>query len=119
MSTVQDPTDLTDIRMYASGVTDGPLSLEAGVQILTEQGINVVQTAGGGDYSLALTDNGDVYSFGRGGDGRLGHGNTVGQSLPVRIGDLNDVGVVDPQLVALYDGALAGLSTLAGWDTSA
>jgi len=98
-STVQAPTDLTDIRMYASEVTDGPLSLEAGVEILTEQGINIVQTAAGGDgmgdsHSLAVTADGDVYSFGSGAFGQLGHGNTTQQNTPKLIDALDGLNIV-------------------------
>jgi len=35
--------------------------------------------AAGGDYSLVLGAGGEVYSFGCGGGGRLGHGNAVGR----------------------------------------
>jgi len=93
-STVQDPTDLTDIRVYASEVTDGPLSLEAGVEILTEQGINIVQVAAGNDHSLAVTDDGDVYSFGFGNNGRLGHGDEAQQNTPKLIDTLDDLNIV-------------------------
>lgn len=37
-------------------------------------GERVVGLAGGEAHSIAITDEGAVFSFGAGGDGRLGHG---------------------------------------------
>ena len=37
------------------------------------QGKRVVQVSAGGQHSLVLVEGGEVYSFGKGGDGQLGH----------------------------------------------
>ena len=45
----------------------------------------VVSVAAGDDYSLALTAEGALFSFGGGWSGQLGHGDTVNQSRPKRV----------------------------------
>jgi len=43
--------------------------------------------ASAGDaHAMAITDNGDLYAWGEGADGRLGNGNTIDQSTPVFVG---------------------------------
>ena len=45
-------------------------------------GKKVVQVSAGQWHSLVLTESGEVYSFGDGSDGRLGHGDQEDQNLP-------------------------------------
>lgn len=50
---------------------------------------NVKQVAVGSYFSLVLLENGDVYSFGAGWNGRLGHGNTSNRLTPTKIPNLS------------------------------
>jgi hypothetical protein len=52
--------------------------------------IEIKQISCGGDHSLVLSKNGEVYSFGWGEYGQLGHNNTVSLNVPRKIA-LNDV----------------------------
>ncbi|KAF7123544.1 hypothetical protein RHSIM_Rhsim12G0189000 [Rhododendron simsii] len=47
--------------------------------------VRIIQIAGGGYHSLALTDDGKVLSWGHGGHGQLGHYSTQNQKIPVPI----------------------------------
>ncbi len=46
---------------------------------------NITQISAGGYHTILLDKNGKVYSFGDGGSGRLGHGNTTDVTLPTQI----------------------------------
>ena len=48
----------------------------------------VVSVAAGANHTLAITTDGALYSFGGGGDGQLGHGDTEEQKLPKRVAAL-------------------------------
>ena len=48
-------------------------------------GQRVVAVSAGGSHNLALTADGAVWSWGWGGDGKLGHGNMQSQLLPKKI----------------------------------
>ncbi|KAE9453581.1 hypothetical protein C3L33_14545, partial [Rhododendron williamsianum] len=52
--------------------------------------VRIIQIAGGGYHSLALTDDGKVLSWGHGGHGQLGHYSTQNQKIPVPIEGLAD-----------------------------
>lgn len=49
---------------------------------------NAIAIATGARHSLVLLANGDVYSFGKGESGQLGHGDTKDQTTPKRIANL-------------------------------
>jgi alpha-tubulin suppressor-like RCC1 family protein len=51
----------------------------------------VKQVAAGGYHSMVLTRDGDVFTWGSGGFGRLGHGNTDDQNVPKRVESLTNV----------------------------
>jgi len=51
-------------------------------------GQRVVAVSGGGYHSLALTADGDVWSWGQGSSGKLGHGDHESQLLPKKVGAL-------------------------------
>jgi hypothetical protein len=51
----------------------------------------VKQVAAGLYHSMVLTSDGDVWTWGDGDDGRLGHGNTDRQNVPKRVGGLTNV----------------------------
>ncbi len=46
---------------------------------------SVAMVAAGAAHSVALTDDGAVFAWGAGGNGRLGNGDTTNQNLPVRV----------------------------------
>jgi len=58
------------------------------------EGVKVVQVLAGEDHSLALSDNGDVYSWGRGTQGQLGHGDVKDLWFPFLIKSLQGKAVV-------------------------
>jgi alpha-tubulin suppressor-like RCC1 family protein len=49
------------------------------IQFFVDNAITVTQVSCGRAHSLCLTDDGQVYSFGKGAEGRLGHPNTNDQ----------------------------------------
>ena len=53
------------------------------VEALAEQRVLVVSA--GGEHSIALTADSAIWSWGYGGEGRLGHGDTQNQLLPKKI----------------------------------
>ena len=55
----------------------------------------VVAVAAHSMHTLALTRDGDVYSFGHGGCGKLGHGDELGLCVPRRIAWLDGIRVVE------------------------
>ena len=58
------------------------------------QGKRAVQVSAGDDHSLALLERGEVYSFGYGNHGQLGHGDEQNQLLPKLIAALQGKRVV-------------------------
>jgi len=44
---------------------------------------------------MALTVDGEIYSWGNGQGGRLGHGDSIGQNIPEKIKSLVNVKVTD------------------------
>lgn len=53
--------------------------------IPTLKDVQIIQVASGGYHSLALTDKGEVLSWGHGGQGQLGHSSIQNQKVPLRI----------------------------------
>lgn len=49
-------------------------------------GVSLVQVAAGGEFSLALGDNGKVYAWGSNADGQLGDGTNTSSASPVEVG---------------------------------
>ncbi|XP_065336895.1 RCC1 and BTB domain-containing protein 1-like [Cloeon dipterum] len=66
----------------------------------------VVQVACGGDHTLALTSEGEVYAFGRNANGELGLGTTDRHFLPQRVGGLLD-GKIVTSVACQMDSSLA------------
>jgi alpha-tubulin suppressor-like RCC1 family protein len=73
------------------GRLEGDLSAPRAVEGL--RGVRVKAVAAGGYHSLALSDHGEVYSFGHGGYGQLGHGDQEHQPTPKLIEGLRGVRV--------------------------
>lgn len=86
-------------KVYAWGDNQyGQLgNLASGAKVLTPveipalAGKNVVQLAAGDGFSVALTANGDVYTWGRNDAGQLGLGNTTRMSIPQKVPGLGGV----------------------------
>lgn len=57
--------------------------------------VNITKIACGCYHSIALDENGHVYTFGRGNHGQLGHGNTEDQKIPKEVSGLHDKKVID------------------------
>ncbi len=68
-----------------------PNYFETPQEITGLSGIVITQIAAGGSHSMALAATGDVYSWGRGDSGRLGHGNSDNLNVPTLIVGLSDV----------------------------
>lgn len=49
------------------------------------QGKHVKEIACGSGHSAAITTNGELYTWGQGDHGRLGHGDTSNQSKPKQV----------------------------------
>lgn len=49
------------------------------------QGKHVKEIACGSGHSAAITTNGELYTWGQGSHGRLGHGDTANQSKPKQV----------------------------------
>jgi alpha-tubulin suppressor-like RCC1 family protein len=55
----------------------------------------------GGDFTVALTRSGELYSWGRNDEGQLGHGYTCDKSRPQEVIVYSDDGVPDPMVQVL------------------
>ncbi|XP_071496413.1 E3 ubiquitin-protein ligase HERC2-like [Diadema antillarum] len=73
---------------------EDPTLIQAGLPSKTS-GQHVVQIACGSTYSAAITSNGEVYTWGRGNYGRLGHGNSDDQLTPKLVAGLKEQKIVD------------------------
>ena len=65
------------------GMMDGSQLVPARVKM--PRGVRVVHASAGGCHSLAVSDSGSLLSFGCGGHGRLGHGDSVDRMEPTRV----------------------------------
>ncbi|KAH8072608.1 GTPase [Aureococcus anophagefferens] len=73
-------------------------------------GVRIVASSAGALHSLVLSAAGDVYSFGHGGGGRLGHGDSAMRWVPERVAALAGVAAIAAgdahSACALRDGAV-------------
>ncbi|XP_034287268.1 E3 ubiquitin-protein ligase HERC2 isoform X1 [Pantherophis guttatus] len=60
-----------------------------------QAGKHVIHIACGGTYSAAITADGELYTWGRGNYGRLGHGSSEDQTIPVLVTGLKGLKVID------------------------
>ena len=54
-------------------------------KVALPSGVRVKQVSAGGSHSLAVATNGALYSFGNGGNGQLGHGDTADRMVPTEV----------------------------------
>ena len=55
----------------------------------------IIAIASGQTHCMALTEKGEIYSWGNGQGGRLGHGDSIGQNGPVKIQFFQGIKIVD------------------------
>ena len=67
-----------DITQYAGGMTRIPF--------FVDNNINVAHISGGFHTNFALTENGELYAWGRGNNGQIGNGTSIGtNAVPVKV----------------------------------
>lgn len=81
------------------------------------EGIKVVAISAGHRHNLCLDEHGSVYSWGSGGGGGLGHGDTVKRAIPERIAELQHVTADDDtRVVNIAAGVDASMVVLKNGD---
>ena len=75
-------------------------------------GVRVISVAVGGGHTLALSEEGAVYSFGSGAYGQLGHGDQADQHTPRRIESLGDTRISAVAVGGGHSLALGGAGEL-------
>ena len=79
-------------EIYDSLTVDyGPLVVGQNIPILAEAPNNVIQISAGSYHTLALTNTGEIYSFGNNFNGELGYGNYDDTNIPTLIPNLYNI----------------------------
>lgn len=94
------------------GTTDS-LSKPLLVQSLSDQ--NIISISCGFKHMAAITSNFKLYSWGNGGHGRLGHGDTTGTSTPKLIEALASENVMQVSCGDTHTGAISTLGVVYCW----
>ncbi|XP_057856475.2 RCC1 domain-containing protein RUG3, mitochondrial [Cryptomeria japonica] len=79
------------------------------------EGVRIIQIASGGYHSLALTDDGKVFTWGHGGHGELGHGSVEYGRVPQVVQALADERVVYVACGSLSSAAVTDSGKLYMW----
>lgn len=79
------------------------------------QAVKVVGVSVGDTHSIAVTEGGEVYSWGHGGSGQLGHGDTETQHIPKRVEALQTIKVVSAYAIAFSSLAVDDRGAAWGW----
>ncbi|XP_068655432.1 RCC1 domain-containing protein RUG3, mitochondrial isoform X1 [Aristolochia californica] len=82
------------------------------------QDVRIIQIAGGGYHTLALTDEGKVFSWGHGGHGQLGHGSLESQKVPLMIDALSGERIVSISCEGSSSAAITDKGKLYMWGNS-
>lgn len=77
--------------------------------------ISITQISLGTSHTLALTNEGRLYSWGYGGDGRLGHGNTLDVLYPKLVETLINENIIEIKCGELHSAALTNEGKLYTW----
>ncbi|XP_054728194.1 probable E3 ubiquitin-protein ligase HERC2 [Anastrepha obliqua] len=77
--------------------------------------VKKVAVNSGGKHCLALTTEGEVYSWGEGEDGKLGHGNRMSYDRPKLIEDLTGIGIVDIACGSAHSAAITSSGHVLTW----
>eukprot|EP00002_Diphylleia_rotans_P038556 TRINITY_DN8793_c0_g2_i4.p1 TRINITY_DN8793_c0_g2~~TRINITY_DN8793_c0_g2_i4.p1 ORF type:complete len:1462 (+),score=228.86 TRINITY_DN8793_c0_g2_i4:40-4425(+) len=114
------PQSITDLRS-ASGMASGDMrSSDPRVDQLTPchiaslDGKRIAMLSGGFCHSVALSENGDIYCWGGGQSGQLGHASTRDQPTPLRI-DAGGKRFVSVQCGAFHTAAVTDLGGVYTW----
>jgi alpha-tubulin suppressor-like RCC1 family protein len=57
------------------------------------KGIKIIQVSCGDFHTAALSDRGEMFTWGKGSDGRLGHGSESNESQPRLVQSLSEIGI--------------------------
>lgn len=113
-----------DGKLFASGYGAGgrlgiggmdSVSTPLLVESLQHVFIKKVAVNSGGKHCLALTSEGEVYSWGEGEDGKLGHGNRHNCERPKLIESLSGVGVVDIACGSAHSACITSAGHVMTW----
>lgn len=85
------------------------------VESLQHVFVKKVAVNSGGKHCLALTADGEVYSWGEGEDGKLGHGNRISYDRPKLIEALSGVGVVDIACGSAHSSCITSQGVVMTW----
>lgn len=114
----------SDGKVYASGYGAGgrlgiggveSVSSPTLVESLQHVVIKKIAVNSGGKHCLALTDSGDVYSWGEGDDGKLGHGNRNPYARPHLISALQGKSIVGVACGGGHSAAITASGGLYTW----
>jgi alpha-tubulin suppressor-like RCC1 family protein len=97
----------------ARGSYSSPMKIDAVV------GVRVMEVACGARHTMALTDGGQVLSWGRGGHGRLGHGGAACEDAPRHVEGLRGVDVVHIAAGGMHSAAVSVDGLLYTWGHAA
>lgn len=85
------------------------------VESLQHVFVKKVAVNSGGKHCLALTADGEVYSWGEGEDGKLGHGNRQNCDRPKLIEALSGIGVVDVACGSAHSACITAAGNVMTW----
>jgi len=92
-----------------------PLDLFTPKSISSLKGLKVVSVACGDTHTLAVTQAGDIYSFGRNQNGQLGNGTTEDSLIPIQILGLKGTRITRAACGAEHSVALSDDGKLHAW----
>ncbi|XP_014251481.1 E3 ubiquitin-protein ligase HERC2 isoform X1 [Cimex lectularius] len=113
-----------DGKVYAAGYgAGGRLGIGGTDTVLSPTLVDTLQTVfikkvavnSGGKHCLALSADGDVYSWGEGEDGQLGHGNKMNCDRPFAIEALHGKNIVDIACGGAHSAAITANGELYTW----
>ncbi|XP_037935505.1 probable E3 ubiquitin-protein ligase HERC2 [Teleopsis dalmanni] len=77
--------------------------------------VKKVAVNSGGKHCLALTTDGEVYSWGEGEDGKLGHGSRMSYDRPKLIDELSGCGIIDIACGSAHSAAITSVGHVMTW----
>ena len=97
---------------FEGPIGDGTLGNKKQTPTATSGSAGWSKVSAGESFTVAIKADNSLYAWGRNNDGNLGNGDDTDQSIPVRIGALNDWSVVESHLHTL---AVKTNGTLWSW----
>lgn len=110
--------DVGEVRTWGSNL-DGQRGHAGGTQTLVEVRGMVRQVACGGSHTAALTDNGQLFIWGRGNEGQLGLGDARSRPIPTLLKQLGEDHDTGPAILHVACGALHTIVVLVDGDVYA